>query len=292
MHVCAVFNLGNSCKVLPSTSQARECARDRRTFVSVNSSDYGFINESSKPKTSKTPSVREVLTPAQRTKLDSRDDRDWYSLPRLVHHSDEGFRTKVTQLYRGRIPVEAVVLDLCSSWVSHLPPDVPYAEVIGHGLNAAELAANKRLSKFFVRNLNKEPDDWALLDCSCDAVLIACSIQYLQQPERVFAEIYRVLKPGGVCIVTFTNRMFYEKAIAAWRDASQYARILLVKSYFQAVKGFTPSESITQMPKVHQQDNKNNFMRIFKQIFSSPDMDPFVAVLSYKDFTPGIEKSI
>lgn len=288
MHVCAVFNLGNSCKALPSTSQATECARARRTFVSANSSDYGFNTESSKPKASKTSSAREVLTTAQRTKLDARDDRDWYSLPRLVHHSDEGFRAKVTQLYRERIPVDAVVLDLCSSWVSHLPPDVPYAEVIGHGLNAAELAANKRLSKFFVRNLNKEPDDWALQDCSCDAVLIACSVQYLQQPERVFAEIYRVLKPGGVCIVTFTNRMFYEKAIAAWRDASQYARILLVKSYFQAVKGFTQPESVTQMATVPQQENNSNFMSVLKQMFSSPDRDPFIAVLSYKDFTPGI----
>jgi SAM-dependent methyltransferase len=38
-----------------------------------------------------------------------------------------------------------------------------------------------------------------------------CSVQYLQQPEKVFAEVYRVLKPGGVFIITFSNRLFYTK---------------------------------------------------------------------------------
>ena len=36
------------------------------------------------------------------------------------------------------------------------------------------------------------------------------------QPEKVFGEIYRVLKPGGVCIVTFSNRQFYDK-VGDWR---------------------------------------------------------------------------
>ena len=74
-----------------------------------------------------------------------------------------------------------------------------------------------------------------------------CSIQYMEQPEEVFAEIYRVLKPGGVVIITFSNRLFYEKAIAAWRDGSGYSRSQLVKSYFQAVSGFTQPEAVTEV---------------------------------------------
>ncbi|GFH14123.1 methyltransferase, partial [Haematococcus lacustris] len=127
------------------------------------------------------------------------------------------------------------VLDLCSSWVSHLPDEVSYARVVGHGMNAAELARNPRLDTFFVRNLNTEPRGWAVADNSFDAVLCCVSavagrcpvysVQYLQHPEEVFSEIHRVLKPGGVCIVTFSNRMFPHKAISAWTQAdSGYAR--------------------------------------------------------------------
>jgi SAM-dependent methyltransferase len=75
----------------------------------------------------------------------------------------------------------------------------------------------------------------------------SCSVQYMQQPEKVFAEIYRVLKPGGVCIVTFSNRLFYDKAIAAWREGTGYSRCQLVRSYFQAVEGFTEPEVIKEV---------------------------------------------
>ena len=46
---------------------------------------------------------------------------------------------QVTQLYRLRIPENAVIVDLMSSWVSHLPPDKKYKRVVGHGMNAAEV---------------------------------------------------------------------------------------------------------------------------------------------------------
>lgn len=72
----------------------------------------------------------------------------------------------------------------------------------------------------------------------------------MQQPERVFAEIYRVLKPGGVCILTFSNRLFYDKAIAAWREGTGYSRCQLVRSYFQAVEGFTEPEVIKEVRSV------------------------------------------
>lgn len=96
--------------------------------------------------------------------------------PRLVKHVDDNFLAQVTETYRQRIPAGGVVLDLCSSWVSHLPTDVQYSRVIGHGMNAIELAKNKQLSEFFVRNLNKEPTGWALSDQSCDAVV--CCVRW------------------------------------------------------------------------------------------------------------------
>ncbi len=187
--------------------------------------------------------MHSLLTPAQRAKLDPTDDGLFYRSPRFVTHVDRGFLRRLTDLYRDRLPAGGRVLDLMSSWVSHLPPEMEFARVVGHGLNAEELARNPRLDSYFVQNLNRDLV-LPLPDASFDAVTIAVSVQYLQYPEVTFAEIHRVLAPGGVAIASFSNRMFYQKAIAAWRDASDRDRVALVKRYFQSVPGFGPPEAI------------------------------------------------
>ena len=98
--------------------------------------------------------VVQVLSENERYKLDGSDDALFYSDPRFVQHLDEAFRDRLTRLYRERIPSCAVVLDLMSSWVSHLPDEQRYEQVIGHGLNAQELQANPRLDRHWVQNLN------------------------------------------------------------------------------------------------------------------------------------------
>ncbi|MEN9215204.1 MAG: class I SAM-dependent methyltransferase [Gloeomargarita sp. DG02_4_bins_56] len=186
-----------------------------------------------------------VLAPEQRQKLDASDDSLFYDFPRFVTHVDAGFIQKLTQLYRERLTPGGKILDLMSSWVSHLPPEMEFAEVVGHGLNQEELAKNPRLTRYFTQNLNQE-QKLPLADNDFDAVLNTVSVQYLQYPELIFQEIHRLLKPGGVVIVSFSNRMFYQKAIQAWRDGSEQARIQLVKRYIQSVGGFTPPEVIAQ----------------------------------------------
>lgn len=236
---------------------------------------------------SSSTAVREVLSRADRQKEDSSDDSSFYNQPRLVQHVDDSFRKQLTELYRQRVPAGGTILDLCSSWVSHLPSEVVYSKVVGHGLNAQELARNKQLNTFFVRNLNKEPDGWALASNSMDAVLCTVSVQYLQQPERVFAEVYRVLSPGGVCIISFSNRMFYSKAIKAWRDTSPYGRTSLVKQYFQCIPGFTEPHVVT---KVEARQQKSGLAAAFEQLKQSlsfkQGQDPFNAVIAYKDYVP------
>eukprot|EP00775_Hariotina_reticulata_P013533 gene13533-13659_t len=231
--------------------------------------------------------VREVLTGTQWTKLDRTDDRQFYAFPRIVKHVDESFLAQVTQLYRERIKPGGVVLDLMSSWVSHLPPEVKYEKVIGHGMNASELARNKQLDTFFVRDLNAEPDGWSMQDGSVDAVVCCVSVQYMQQAERVFAEIYRVLRPGGVCIITFSNRMFYDKAISAWRDSTGYGRCQLVKQYFQCVEGFTEPEVLLKvdLPASPQQQGLLNLLpQPLQQLLNRASNDPFYAVVAYRNF--------
>lgn len=91
--------------------------------------------------------VREVLTPQQRSKLDAGPDRAFYSMPRIVHHLDAGFRAQLTELYRQRIPPQGAVFDLCASWVSHLPAEGRYSRVVGQGMNAQELARNPQVRR-------------------------------------------------------------------------------------------------------------------------------------------------
>ncbi len=187
--------------------------------------------------------MKAMLQPHQRTKLDPTNDSLFYEMPRFVTHVDEGFIQQLTDLYRERLKPNMRVFDMMSSWVSHLPEEMSFAWVEGHGMNEQELMKNPRLDHFFVQNLN-EDEHFPLEDQSFDAVLNTVSVQYLQYPEAVFAEIYRILKPGGIAIFSFSNRMFYQKAIAAWRDSSEAQRVELVKQYFQSVAGFSTPEVI------------------------------------------------
>jgi len=210
-----------------------------------------------------------VLQPQQRQKIDTADDALFYSSPRLVTHVDDGFLEQLTQLYRERLPPDGRILDLMGSWVSHLPEEMAFAHVEGHGMNEAELARNPRLDRYFIQDLNANPE-LPHPDASFDAVLIAVSIQYLQYPEAVFAEIGRVLVPGGVAIVSFSNRMFYPKAIAAWREASDAERIELVKRYFRAAGGFEEPEVIARQSQVP----------AVLQLLGAGGGDPFYAVVA------------
>src|ERR1041385_8867973 len=138
-------------------------------------------------------------------KLDADDDELFYQPPRLVYHIDDNAVAALTEFYRKILPAGGVLLDLMSSWVSHLPADLDYAEIIGHGMNATELAANPRLSRWFVQNLNRAPH-LPLPDGSVDAAMICVSVQYLQQPVTVLRELARVLRPGGSVVISFSNR--------------------------------------------------------------------------------------
>jgi hypothetical protein len=166
------------------------------------------------------------------SKIDTEEDEIFYKPPRLVCHIDDGAIAALTEFYRVTLPACGVLLDLMSSWVSHLPPEIDYAEVIGHGMNATELAANPRLSRWFIQNLNRDPR-LPLADDSIDAAMICVSIQYLQQPVAVLREIARVLRPGGPLVISFSNRCFWTKAVAIWRAVDDDGHARLVEQYLR-----------------------------------------------------------
>jgi len=214
-----------------------------------------------------------LLQRHQRIKLDETDDSLFYSFPRFVTHVDEAFIDQLTTLYRNRLKPQTRILDLMSSWVSHLPNDIEFAHVEGHGMNAEELAKNSQLDHYFIQDLNQNPK-LPLSDQDFDAVLICVSVQYLQYPEAIFSEIHRILKPGGICIVSFSNRMFYQKAISAWREGTETSRVELVKGYFNSVQvnslaGFNSPEIISTQSKTP----------LFMQMLGMGGSDPFYVVI-------------
>ena len=172
------------------------------------------------------------LPPGAFAKTDGLPDRLFYAEPRFVTHLDERAIAAVTALYRQILPTDGVILDLMGSWVSHLPDEATYREVIGHGLNAAELAANPRLTRSFVQDLNEDAR-LPLAAGSVDAAMICVAIQYLQAPVELTREIGRVLRPGAPLVITFANRCFPTKAVAIWQALDDAGHGRLVELYLR-----------------------------------------------------------
>jgi len=181
------------------------------------------------------------LPPGAFAKADTQSDTRFYAQARLVNHIDDRAIAGLTGLYRELLPAGGVVLDLMSSWVSHLPAEVAYAEVVGHGMNAEELAANPRLNRWFLQNLN-ENQRLPLTDASVDAACVAVGVQYLQHPVEVFTDVARALRPGAPVVVSFSNRCFPTKAVAIWQaldgpDQAGLVGLYLEKAGFTGIEG-------------------------------------------------------
>ena len=176
-----------------------------------------------------------ALPPEAFAKHDPSDDALFYRPARLVHHIDDGAVAALGAHYARRLAPGAAVLDLMSSWVSHLPDPhaLPLGHVLGHGMNAEELAANPRLDAWWVQDLNRDPV-LPLPAASRDAALLCVGVQYLQRPVEVFGEVARVLRPGGRAIVSFSNRCFPTKAVMAWLALDMAGRAALVEGYLRA----------------------------------------------------------
>ena len=174
-------------------------------------------------------------------------DEMFYSMPRLVTHIDDSACAALAGHYARHLSDGCRVLDLMSSCVSHLPSGLTPAKVVGHGMNTQELAANPQLDSHFVQNLNKTPD-LPFGDESFDACLIAVSVQYLTDPVTVFTEIARILAPGGVLIVSFSNRMFPTKAVAIWRSLGDEGHQQYVAACMSRSGGFDPIETANLSP--------------------------------------------
>ena len=184
-----------------------------------------------------------VLLPEFSRRMDESDDELFYQYPRLLVHIDEYAIADVGEIYDRLLPKKGEILDLMSSWRSHLPKTLELKRVVGLGLNRAEMADNPALTDIVIHNVNRQPR-LPLDDASFDGAVMTVSVQYLTRPIEVFADVGRLLRPQGPFIVTFSNRMFPTKAISLWQMASEQQRPEIVKRYFAEARTFENIELI------------------------------------------------
>jgi len=205
------------------------------------------------------------LRPEFFRRIDDSNDELFYLAPRFVVHIDDGAIKTVEKIYLDRLPQAGAILDLMSSWRSHLAPELKPLRVIGLGLNRAEMKDNPALSEIVVHDLNRAPR--LPFDAeSFDGAVLTVSVQYLIHPIEVFSEVGRTLKPGAPLIVAFSNRMFPTKAVAIWTQATDQQRVDLVNYYFTGSAAFEKIEMIDR---------------------AAGEGDPIWAVLGYRKETPG-----
>ncbi len=185
--------------------------------------------------------------PEHFARVDESPDPMFYDFPRKVVHIDDAAIAAVKQFFREVLPPDGVILDLLSSWRSHWPEGFAKQRLVGLGLNAEEMAENPDLDAYVVHDVNADPR-LPFEDGVFDAAVLTVSIQYLTKPIEVFQEVNRVLKPGGLFAVIFSNRMFPTKAVAVWRALDDEQHFKLVNSYFHYAGNFVALEAQDRTP--------------------------------------------
>ena len=203
-----------------------------------------------------------LFQPEHFRRLDEGDDAEFYEVPRLVVHIDDAAIAAARALYAEALPERGRLLDLMSSWRSHLPEWKARGEVVGLGMNAEEMARNPQVDRFAVHDLNRTPD-LPFENGHFDAAVCTVSVQYLTSPVAVFREVGRTLQPGAPFVVTFSNRCFPTKAVALWRAGTDRQHLDLVSAYFALAGGW---RDITAA-----------------DYSAGPDVDPLFAVWGFKE---------
>ncbi|MCJ1398855.1 hypothetical protein MMC11_002056 [Xylographa trunciseda] len=177
---------------------------------------------------------------------DESPDTSFYSSPRYVTHIDDHAISALRAYYAATLPATGRVLDFCSSWISHFPTALEARavqtargelsdgdealEVVGMGINAAELGANPILAQRVLRDLNADPAIPAEVG-ALDAATCVVSIDYLVRPREVLASLRERVKKGGAVHLVVSNRCFPTKAVGRWLRVGEQEKLLMVGDY-------------------------------------------------------------
>jgi len=186
------------------------------------------------------------FSPEAFQRFDESSDTIFYQDPRFVTHIDDAAIKSLTKWYAQEFPASGdeskALLDICSSWISHYPEGYSAGKIVGLGMNEEELKRNSVLTSYDVRDLNDNPK-LPYEDNTFDVVTNAVSVDYLTKPLEIFQEMQRVLKPGGLAVMSFSNRCFPTKAISIWTQTGDPDHIWIVGSYFHYAGGFNPAKA-------------------------------------------------
>jgi len=186
-------------------------------------------------------------------RMDESDDSLFYQDARLVYHIDDPAVEALTNYYSKNMKEGDDVLDICSSWVSHYPKEWKGGKVVGLGMNEYELSQNPQLTDYVVRDLNKNPT-LPFDDASFDKVTCVVSVDYLNKPLQVMKEVGRVLRPGGECIISMSNRCFPTKAFQIWLQTSDLEHVFIAGSFLHFSNAFEPPTSLDLSPNPGRSD--------------------------------------
>ena len=183
-------------------------------------------------------------------RLDTRRDSAFYTMTRLLPHIDRTASEQLANIYQRFLRPGMQVLDLMSSWQSHLPEEVADLAVTGLGMNKEELQCNPRLSEYMIHDLNDQPQ-LPFETNQFDAAICSVSVEYLIKPIEVFREVGRVVKPDAPFVVSFSERWFPPKVIAVWQEMHPFERMGLVLDYFKRSESFGElgTESLRGLPR-------------------------------------------
>ncbi|HET9701471.1 MAG TPA: methyltransferase domain-containing protein [Burkholderiales bacterium] len=179
----------------------------------------------------------DFMSGAPWARSDESEESVFYQAPRLVDHLDRTALGQVRDLYARFLRPGMRVLDLMSSWTSHLPADQGL-QVAGLGMNQEELARNPLLSERVVRDLNRDPS-LPFGDAAFDLAVCTVSVEYLVRPVEVFREVARVLRSGAPFVLTFSERWFPPKVVRLWTELHPFELMGLVLAHFRRAGGYT-----------------------------------------------------
>ncbi len=189
------------------------------------------------------------------SRQDETEDALFYETDRFVSHLDRTALATVEHVIGSLIPGQGRILDLMAGWDSHIPAAARPEKVVGLGLNRNELEANPVLDEVLIHDLNRDPV-LPFPDGTFDAVINTVSVDYMTRPVEVFREVQRVLKPGGIFLVIFSNRMFPQKAVKVWKEADEGGRFILVHEFLQCAGGFEEGGEFISKGRPRPEDDK------------------------------------